>query len=78
MTEDKLYYGKVIWFNDKKGFGFISWKDESGNPQKDMFVHFSDINSQGFKTLSQNDFVTFKIGKNFSGHPKAIDVNIAN
>lgn len=78
MSNDKLYYGKVIWFNDKKGFGFISWKDELGNQQKDMFVHFSDINSQGFKTLSQNDFVTFKIGKNFHGDPKAIDVSLAN
>jgi CspA family cold shock protein len=48
--------GKVKWFNEKKGFGFI--KKESGG---DVFVHFADIESDGFKTLSEDQEVSFEI-----------------
>jgi CspA family cold shock protein len=78
MEDSKLHYGKVIWFDNKKGFGFISWKDDKGVEQKDLFVHFSDISCQGFKTLSKDDFVTFNIGKNFHGDPKATNVALNN
>jgi CspA family cold shock protein len=46
----------VKWFNEKKGFGFISRED--GN---DVFVHFSAINREGFKTLSEGDEVEFEV-----------------
>ena len=46
--------GTVKWFNNQKGYGFIS--DESGN---DVFVHFSAIQSEGFKTLEEGQPVTF-------------------
>ena len=46
--------GTVKWFNNQKGYGFIS--DESG---KDVFVHFSAIMSNGFKTLGEGQKVTF-------------------
>lgn len=48
--------GKVKWFNEKKGFGFISQDDGD-----DIFVHFSEIQSDGFKTLAENQEVSFDI-----------------
>ena len=49
--------GTVKWFNDDKGFGFIT-PDEGG---KDLFVHHSGINSDGFRTLNEGDRVSFEV-----------------
>jgi len=65
------YVGIVCWFSSKKGYGFISWENK-----EDLFVHFSDINIEGFKTLNKNQKVQFKVGENKLGIPKAIEVTI--
>ncbi|HUJ18401.1 MAG TPA: cold-shock protein [Nitrospirota bacterium] len=60
--------GIVKWFNDSKGFGFIT-KEEGG----DVFVHFSDIQDSGFKTLAEGQNVTFDVVDSPKG-PKAANV----
>ena len=54
--------GKVKWFNERKGFGFI--EQESG---EDVFVHHSAIQSEGFKTLNEGDEVEFEIIQDAKG-----------
>lgn len=54
--------GKVKWFNDSKGFGFL--EQEQG---EDIFVHFSAISGDGFKSLAEGDSVNFEIVKGPKG-----------
>lgn len=61
--------GKVKWFNDKKGFGFIEPADKS----KDIFVHFSAIQGDGFKTLAEGEEVSFEVEQGQKG-PQAANV----
>ncbi len=63
-----IYNGKVKWFNDQKGFGFI--ERESGD---DVFVHFSAINSDGFKSLEEGQEVEFEVVEGDRG-PQAENV----
>lgn len=71
--ESKVYEGKVIWFSAKKGYGFLEWHKD-GVKQDDMFVHFSDLSMQGFKTINANQKVSFELGANKNGDPKAVNV----
>jgi CspA family cold shock protein len=63
--------GTVKWFNDAKGFGFIE-PDEGG---KDLFVHFSNINAAGFRTLPEGAKVEYEARQGTKG-PEAINVNL--
>lgn len=74
-TDSKRYVGKVCFFDPKKGWGFINW-EKDGKPQTDLFCHFSDIAVQGFKTLKKDQKVSFTIGVNNKGQPKATDIQI--
>jgi len=64
-----LARGTVKWFNEKKGFGFI--KDEEKD--QDVFVHFSGINQDGFKTLNEGESVSFEVEETDRG-PQAKNV----
>ncbi len=63
-----MYQGVVKWFNEKKGFGFISVDDG-----EDVFVHYSAIQADGFKTLAEGDPVSFELIENEKG-PRAANV----
>lgn len=60
--------GTVKWFNDSKGYGFI---EQNGGP--DVFVHFSAIQTEGFKSLAEGDRVSFEITQGQKG-PQAANV----
>jgi len=62
--------GKVKWFNDSKGYGFLTKEDGSG----DVFVHYSSIITEGFKSLAEGDNVEFEVEDSEKG-PKATKVN---
>jgi cold shock protein len=61
--------GTVKWFNDDKGYGFVTPDDES----KDLFVHHSDIDGEGFKSLTEGAKVTYEAESGDKG-PKAVNV----
>ncbi|MGQ3683960.1 MAG: cold-shock protein [Candidatus Loosdrechtia sp.] len=63
--------GTVKWFNDKKGFGFIT--QDNGT---DVFVHQTEIQSNGFRTLAEGDKVNFEVIKDNKGYKAAKVVKI--
>lgn len=62
--------GTVKWFNNQKGYGFITAEDG-----KDVFVHFSGLNMEGFKTLEEGAAVEFDITDGAKG-PQAVNVEV--
>ncbi len=65
-----MTHGTVKWFNDQKGFGFITTSDG-----RDVFVHHSSILGEGFKTLPEGAEVQFEIEKGEKG-PRAVQVSV--
>lgn len=65
----RMAEGTVKWFNADKGYGFIS--REEG---EDVFVHFSEIQSEGFKTLDEGQKVTFEVTTGQNGKQQAVNV----
>ena len=62
--------GTVKWFNEGKGYGFI--QSENG---KDLFVHFSEIQGDGFKTLTEGQSVEYEEGEGQKG-PQAVNITV--
>jgi CspA family cold shock protein len=69
----KVTTGTVKWFNDAKGFGFITPSDGS----KDVFVHFSALQGEGFKTLAEGATVEFDLAQGEKG-PQAQNVRVVS
>jgi CspA family cold shock protein len=68
--DSNMEQGTVKWFNEQKGFGFIEREDGP-----DVFVHFSAINADGFKTLNEGDKVSFEVEQGQKG-PAATNVTV--
>ncbi len=67
-----MTYGKVKWFDSRKGFGFIEKEDGSG----DVFAHFQDISGEGYRTLNEGARVKFEITQSPKGE-KATNIEQA-
>jgi cold shock protein len=65
--------GKVKWFNAEKGYGFI--EQEGGD---DLFVHFSEIQGDGYKSLQEGQAVTFESGTGKNGKAQAMAVRVVS
>jgi len=63
--------GVVKWFNEKKGYGFLSQEDGD-----DVFVHYTSIGGDGFKTLKEGDAVEFEVQEGPKG-PQAVEVKVS-
>ncbi len=71
------FVGDVIWFDAKAGYGFIAYEID-GVKQTDIFAHFSNIICEGFKTIKKDQRVSFGIGQNNKGQPKAVEITVIN
>ena len=65
-----MMIGRVKWFNNEKGYGFIEFKEN-----EDIFVHYSAIELEGYKTLSEGQLVEFKLVETSKGY-QAINVRL--
>jgi len=68
FLEDRMATGTVKWFNEAKGYGFIT-PDDGG---QDLFAHFSEIQSSGFKTLQEKQKVSFEVKTGPKGKQAAV------
>ncbi len=69
MEDVKRYRGTVQWFSSSKGYGFIQWPEGP----KDVFVHYSAVQIQGYRTLDEGQTVEFSVEPGTKG-PQAVDV----
>lgn len=68
--EKEIMKGKVNWFNEKKGFGFIKVE----GLENDVFVHYTDIQMEGYKTLNKDDLVTFEYNEKDNKAEKVVKI----
>ncbi len=77
VGESDVYSGTVKWFKSDKGYGFITPIVPDGSDKfegKDVFVHYSDLNMEGYKTLTEGESVSFNVEASTKGF-KAINVS---
>ena len=67
------YTGKVQWFNNAKGYGFLGYEGGA-----DIFVHYSAIQGDGYKSLKEGDQVEFNVVSGSTGKPQADQVRLVN
>ena len=81
VPESERYTGRIKWFNNSRGYGFLSYKGSDGS-DKDVFVHFSAINCQNdnsFRTLTQGEYVSFSLAdSNKPGQLQASNITGVN
>ncbi len=81
VPESERYIGRIKWFNNSRGYGFLSYKGSDGS-DKDVFVHFSAINCQNdnsFRTLTQGEYVSFSLAdSNKPGQLQASNITGVN
>ena len=70
--ERKVVRGRVKWFNNEKGYGFIEYTDKD-----DIFVHYSAINQNGYKSLAEGQYVEFNLLNTSKGY-QATNVTVVN
>lgn len=70
MRGARVIVGRVKWFNNDKGYGFIDFKEN-----EDIFVHYSAIDKEGYKTLSEGQLVEFKLIETSKGY-QAVNVRL--
>ena len=73
MTENN-YNGRVQWFNKRRGYGFIKVLSDDEYNDKDLFCHYSNINTTNYKTLFPGEYVSFNILKNDDGREICINI----
>lgn len=74
LDRDKEYTGTVVWFRPDKGFGYGFIKLD--NDTKELFVHYTGILNEGFKSLKKGQAVKFRVGENRRGEEIAVDVSV--
>lgn len=74
-NDDTVYTGVVIFF--VKNFGFAEW-NKNGIPQADIFLHFSNVLMEGYKTLKKDQKISFQLGTNHRGQIIAINITPLN
>ena len=81
VPESERYTGRIKWFNNSRGYGFLSYRGSDGS-DKDVFVHFSAINCQNdnsFRTLTQGEYVSFSLAdSNKPGQLQASNITGVN
>lgn len=70
-----MYEGTVKWFSNQKGYGFIEYSPDQSSDTQDVFVHFTGIDTEGYKTLATGQRVSFEISESSRG-PQATQVKV--